>query len=231
MDGCELLVTHIQLYWIEFMLSNTHPIDLKHGRSCKLVNKHTLKPLLSGTAIGKRVAADKKMTRDEHKFEGTAPTDVTKIGVAQAMVDIHVVANAILNGHKEAMSLRYAATVAIAFIIFNNAPVGRPGEWEKLTRSAVELTVRSGSDFIRIEAADHKTGKTYGAVGKYCPPGTLAAMGRYLAIDNRKKTESDLFLIPKRDATKSVNMSRSIIGWMTASSKKYVATAKSKKKQ
>lgn len=68
----------------------------------------------------------------------------------------------------------FAATVAIAGIIYHNTSAGRPGEWGEMTRAMVEEFLASEAEGIAI--GKHKNYKKIGETGKYIPPGLAKAM-------------------------------------------------------
>lgn len=139
-----------------------------------------------------------------------APIDVIKTGVARAMVDIRIVCNALAHGHEEAISLRYAATLAMVFVTVNNNPVGSLKAWERLSCTAVDDALRNCVDHVKIDAVTAHTTRTWNReMRKYCPPGTLAAMDHYLHVVGRS---CDLFFMQKRHTTNAIDISRFVFG-------------------
>lgn len=175
LQGVKTLADHL------FILA-TQQGDRKAAECMTLIAKHLIapkKPLLSKYKKARKLI---KKEREKMLKRKLAKWSDVKEAVALAMVDIASIANA----HQQrpiTKFQKYAATVAMAGIVFLGAPAGRPGEWAALKLSDTHAMVAGDED--HLEMAQHKTALTQGALGKYIPPSTKAAMKLFATLPSR----------------------------------------------
>ena len=108
--------------------------------------------------------------------------DNIKAAVKQAYVDIAAVCDAHRSGGVSG-AVQWAATVRMTAVLFLGAPIGRPGEVERLTMSGAPQFVSSGGN--ALERSDHKTVLTQGVSGKFILAATVKCLELFLTLLNR----------------------------------------------
>ena len=176
-------------------------------RCLRLLVDDCLKPKAIACNKGKKIRGHLKNQSDEKRLEKMAPPDVLKAGIGQSMLDLAALSWRYEGEDDMPKYLRHAALVAMVGIVFGNSAAGRPGEWTRITRSAVQEIIDTEGDCL--VAKEHKTAETHGPVGKYVPPGSLQAMKTYMAItDASNKAFFQAAYVPQGNVTMATCVSR-----------------------
>ena len=183
--------------------------DLRETTKCLVrMKSEILGPLKKQIHKEKRAAAIRKNDRDADLLENFPPPDVMQAAVNESMLDLHFLTmNNVKKGEVD-WQCKHAANTIMAGIIYLNSYAGRPGEWSTMTRRKVEDFVASGSELLVIDK--HKTVRTAGALGRWIPPGTAAAMRHVLRIH---PADSKLFLVPAKAKKEVVGIAALLKRW------------------
>ena len=161
--GCHLCKQQVFLHkaclkalkhYIDYLLGEANKLQrgaardfyLDCERDLKIACAEHVKPLVKDVQKWGKVAGEIKLERDGTKWRKRAPLPIRKGAMEKMMVDVHCVHNYLHNNDVDdvtARKLRYGCCANMAYTIYENAPVGRPGEWALMKESAIKETLHS----------------------------------------------------------------------------------------
>ena len=164
------------------------------GRCVRQLSQETFTPRKQATHRQKKGTCIRKRQRDRKRLSAMPPVHVIKGAVKQAMVDLSLIASHYRDKDTLPPCLSSACTAIMIGVLYLNGFAGRSKEWQEMLRQRVAEAVAAGGDFVYVSTEDteHKTVNTYGDLGRYLAPGTVAAINEYFDLP---KT-SDRFLEP-----------------------------------
>jgi hypothetical protein len=178
------------------------------ARCITLLKAEFLGPLKKRAQAARSAAAFRKGDRDADAIGKLPPHHVFKTAIKEAMLDLHTLWQLKQKEGTLGWQAKYAVNVIMAGITFANSYAGRPGEWATMTRKEIEEFLAGAGEVLVMER--HKTVKTHGPLGRWVPPGNVAAMKKVMAIH---QPEAKLFLDPIKDSTKAVSMAKILEKW------------------
>ena len=113
-------------------------------RDLKTALAEQIEPLTKDCQKWGKVAGELKLERDGAKWKKRAPLSTRKAAMTTMMVDAHCVHSYMHSNEVDdvaARKLRHGCTSNMAYVIYENAPVGRPGEWQLMKEKAIQETM------------------------------------------------------------------------------------------
>ena len=133
----------------------------------------------------------KRATEDFHRYQQLPPRPEIRLAIRRAQVELQDINR---RTRREGRSMddkeMDIALADVVCIIFLDGFAGRPGEWQKLTRRAIQEFLASDRDFFTV--SEHKTALVYGELAKYIAPPVREAIACFAGLPRRDSP--DLFL-------------------------------------
>ena len=148
----------------------------------------TMQPWKNRAHEAKRFQSADKEEIDALRLEKLPPAEECKAAVRLAMCDLAIISKqAAESGSDLTTKEKVLANTALAGILAYGAFVGRSGEWHGMEREKVNSKMEKGDN--KIVCGKHKTGKYYGSIAKWVPPGLREALLVYCRLPNKSSVK------------------------------------------